>query len=68
MRLTPRERDVVGLVVAGHTNDEIAARLAVSVKTVEAHLSRLYGRLGAMSRLELGLRAEREGWLDLDPG
>jgi DNA-binding NarL/FixJ family response regulator len=68
VRLTGRERDVVGLLVDGLSNDEIASRLAVSVKTVEAHLSRLYGRLGAMSRLELGLRAEREGWLDLDPG
>ena len=64
--LTPRERQVLELVLAGHTNDEIAARLRTSRKTIEAHLSRLYDRFGVMSRLELGLRAEREGWLDVD--
>jgi DNA-binding NarL/FixJ family response regulator len=66
--LTERERDVLRLVLAGHTNDEISVRLHTSRKTIESHLSRLYERYGVMSRLELGLRAEREGWLDVDPG
>jgi DNA-binding NarL/FixJ family response regulator len=66
--LTPRDREVLQLVLGGHSNDEIAARLRISAKTVEAHLSRLFERFGVMSRLELGLRAEREAWLDLEPG
>jgi DNA-binding NarL/FixJ family response regulator len=66
--LAPRDREVLQLVLGGHSNDEIAARLRISAKTVEAHLSRLFERFGVMSRLELGLRAERESWLDLEPG
>ncbi len=66
--LTPREREVVALVLGGHSNDEIGVRLGLKRKTVEAHLSRLFSRFGVASRLELGLRAEREGWLDLVPG
>jgi DNA-binding NarL/FixJ family response regulator len=65
--LTPREREVVELVLGGFSNDEIGARLGMKRKTVEAHLSRLFIRFGVASRLELGLRAEREGWLDLVP-
>ena len=64
--LTARERQVVELVMTGCTNDEIAARLKVSPKTIEAHLSRLFERFDVVSRLELGLRAEREGWLDFE--
>ena len=65
--LTPREREVLTMILIGLSNDEIATRLSTSRKSVEAHLSRLYERFGVMSRLELGLRAEREAWLDLDP-
>ena len=64
--LTARERDVLRLVLDGHSNDEIASHVNISRKTVESHLSRLYERFGVMSRLELGLRAEREAWLEID--
>ncbi len=63
-RLTMREREVVAAVVSGLTNDEIAGRLGISRKGVEAHLSRLYERAGVASRTELAIRAEREAWLD----
>lgn len=63
--LTPRERDVLGALMRGRSNDEIAADLDISRKTVEAHLSRLFARAGVMSRTELALRAERERWLDM---
>jgi DNA-binding NarL/FixJ family response regulator len=62
---TPREVDVVRLVAAGHSNDEIASRLSVSPKTVEAYLTRLFERWDVATRTELALLAEREGWLDL---
>jgi DNA-binding NarL/FixJ family response regulator len=63
-KLSDREREVVAGVASGQTNDEIAGRLGISRKGVEAHLSRLYERAGVSSRTELAVRAERERWLD----
>jgi DNA-binding NarL/FixJ family response regulator len=57
---------VIAGVVASRSNDEIAGDLGVTRKTVESYLSRLFERLEVTSRVELALRAEREGWLDLD--
>ena len=51
--LTAREREIGQLVAAGLTNKEVAARLFVSVRTVEATLSRLYAKVGVRSRTEL---------------
>lgn len=51
--LTLRERDVVRLVALGHTSREIAARLVLSVRTVEVHRARVQARLGLSSRGEL---------------
>jgi pimeloyl-ACP methyl ester carboxylesterase/DNA-binding CsgD family transcriptional regulator len=51
--LSPRERDVLQLAAEGRTNDEIAAALTLSVRTVERHLSNTYAKLG------LGGRAAR---------
>jgi len=64
LTLTDRDREVVAGVVSGQTNDEIAGRLGISRKGVEAHLSRLYERADVASRTELAVRAERERWLD----
>lgn len=63
--LTERERQVVAGVVGGRSNDEISGDLDISRKTVEWHLSRLFERFDVVSRVELAMRAEREGWLDL---
>jgi DNA-binding NarL/FixJ family response regulator len=65
--LSSRERDVVRLVTDGLSNDEIAARLSISPKTVESHLRRLFERHRLASRTELAARALRDGWLDLPP-
>lgn len=67
LALSRRELDVVRLVVEGRSNDEIGAELAISARTVETHLRRLFERTGAASRTELATRAVREGWLDLPP-
>ncbi len=66
--LTERERQVVRLVSDGLSNDEVATRLAISPKTVESHLRRLFERHGLASRTELATRALRDGWLDLPTG
>jgi RNA polymerase sigma factor (sigma-70 family) len=51
--LTQREREVLDLVVAGKTNRDIAEALDISVKTVEAHRSRLMEKVEAESVAEL---------------
>ena len=64
---TGRELEVIRLVVEGCSNDEIATALGITAKTVEAHLRRLFERLGILSRTELATRALREGWLEVPP-
>jgi len=51
--LSEREREVLRLVAQGHTNQHIAERLCVSVKTVETYRARLMTKLGLKSRVEL---------------
>ena len=51
--LTPQELQVATLAAAGLSNKEVAARLFLSVKTIEAHLHRTYRKLGVRSRREL---------------
>ena len=49
-RLTPQESSVARLVTSGRSNREIASELVVSLRTVEYHLSNVYGKLGVRSR------------------
>lgn len=62
-RPSEREIEVLELVAAGATNEEIAERLVLSLKTVESHLRRLFDRYGVMNRTELAVLALREGWI-----
>jgi DNA-binding NarL/FixJ family response regulator len=59
--LTPREREVLPLVVAGHTNKEIATKFSVSEETVKHHLTRMFDKVGASNRLELAMKATQSG-------
>ncbi len=61
--LTSRELEVLHLIVQGVRNGEIAQRLVISVKTVETHLTSLYGKLGVQSRAEVIALAQRQGLL-----
>ena len=59
--LTPRELEVLGLLVEGCSNQEIARTLVVAPRTVAAHLEHVLGKLGAPTRTLAAVRAEREG-------
>jgi len=59
--LTERELEVALLVVEGASNREIAARLFLSVRTVEVHVGRILAKLGVRSRVELTVLAHRVG-------
>jgi DNA-binding CsgD family transcriptional regulator len=58
--LTPSEQRVVAFAAEGLSNKEIAARLVVTVHTVEVHLSRAYAKLGVRSRAQLARRLVTE--------
>jgi DNA-binding NarL/FixJ family response regulator len=60
-RLTPREREVLAMVVSGCANGEIAERIKVSQETVKHHLTRIYDKVGVTNRLELALAATQKG-------
>jgi DNA-binding CsgD family transcriptional regulator len=59
--LTPRELEVLGLLVVGCSNQEIARELVVATRTVAAHLEHILVKLQASSRTLAAVRAEREG-------
>ena len=54
--LTRGERRVAELVAAGLSNKQVAGQLYLSDRTVEAHLSRVYAKLGVASRAQLARR------------
>jgi DNA-binding CsgD family transcriptional regulator len=59
--LTPTERDVARLVAEGLANNEIAARLFVSRRTVQTHLTHVYAKLGITSRVQLAQEVAGHG-------
>ena len=61
--LTTRELEVLRLVVQGVRNSEIGQRLSITVKTVETHLTSIYGKLGVQSRAEAIALAQKQGLL-----
>jgi len=63
-KLTPREQQVLRMVVAGHSNKEIAQQWTVSEETIKHHLTRMFDKVGAANRVELAMLATRHGLLD----
>jgi DNA-binding NarL/FixJ family response regulator len=61
--LTSREQQVLNLLSEGLSNHQMALRLGLSVRTVEAHLTHIYAKLGVGSRTEAVLQAQRRGLL-----
>ena len=59
--LTPRELEILALVGAGGSQEEISAKLTISDSTVRAHLEHLRNKLGVHSRAELTIAAREAG-------
>ena len=55
--LTPRELEIIGVILGGYSNSDIAARVSISEKTVKHHLTNIFDKLGVSNRLELALFA-----------
>jgi DNA-binding CsgD family transcriptional regulator len=63
--LTPREREILGLIGEGLSNKAMARRLAISVHTVKFHLEALFSKLDATSRAEAVTKGLRGGVIEL---
>ena len=59
--LTPRELEILQLVLAGKTNKEIAIEICISARTVEFHLENIYTKIGVRTRLMAGIWAIQHG-------
>jgi len=62
--LSPREREIVGLVIQGFKNKELAEKLVISEQTVKNHMHNIFDKLGVSDRLELALYALHNQLLD----
>jgi len=67
IQLTDREDDVLALVIGGLSNDEIASRLAISRRTVEAHLRTLFRKTGVTRRTQLAVLYQRSDMAATEP-
>lgn len=63
VEITARESEVLRLIALGHTNKEIAGRLELSVKTIEAHKANAIQKLGFASRIDIVRFAILQGWM-----
>ena len=64
--LTPREREIVGVIVDGCSNTQIATRFGITEKTVKHHLTNIFDKVGVGNRLELALFAVHHGLAPLE--
>jgi two-component system, NarL family, response regulator LiaR len=64
--LSERELDVLRLASQGLSNQDIADKLCLSLRTVQAHFSHIFNKLQVSSRTEAVVRALKEGWVTLD--
>jgi DNA-binding NarL/FixJ family response regulator len=62
--ISDRESEVLRLIASGYSNKEIAAKLTLSVKTVEAHKANAMRKLGLNGRIDIVKYAVLQGWLD----
>jgi len=63
-QITARESEILRLISWGHSNKEIATRLDLSVKTIEAHKTNAMKKLGMNSRIDIVRYAVLQGWME----
>ena len=61
--LTPRQREVLELIVEGLDNAQIASRLGITERTARAHVSNVLARTGAVNRTQAAVAAIQRGWV-----
>jgi DNA-binding NarL/FixJ family response regulator len=61
-RLSPREVEVLRLIAAGQSNQQIADELVLSLRTVERHITNLYAKIGAQGKADATAYALRHGF------
>ncbi len=61
--LSERELEVLQLLAAGMSNQEMAQQLVITVGTIKSHVHHIYSKLGVKDRLEAALRAKELGLL-----
>jgi len=61
--LSKREMEVLTLVAKGYTNQQIAARLVISIRTVKKHIENIHGKLGVRNRIQTVARSKELGLL-----
>jgi two-component system response regulator NreC len=62
--LTPRETEILKLIVEGYTNRQIGEYLNISIRTVEGHRANISDKLGLHSRLDLVRYARQHGMIE----
>ncbi len=62
--LTPRERQIIRLIALGASNKEIARQLSITERTVKAHLTNVFQKLGLSTRLQLAIQVLSGGLPD----
>jgi two-component system response regulator NreC len=62
--LTPRETEILKLIVEGYTNRQVGEQLNISIRTVEGHRANISDKLGLHSRLELVRYAREHGMIE----
>ena len=67
IRLTKRESEVLGLVIEGKSNKEVASELYCSKRTVDFHIARIYDKLNVSNRIQAVRRAALLGLLQATP-
>ena len=65
-KLTPRERQVFGLIVRGNTNKQLGSTLGITERTIKAHRQQVMEKMQVRTVAELELLAERVGAASLD--
>ena len=67
VQLSPRERQVIKLIVTGCSNQEIADCLGLRLQTVKNHLSRIYRKLGVPNRVQLAVCVVNNRMVGMEP-